>query len=317
MLATLLLHGAGIIAAKLVVLSATCLVAIFFTNIAQANTTESDVTNNSKNIIFVKDLGFTQISPFLLLIYKFDYGEACHSTNDQHIYTEDNSKNCLDIGSDSKLAPRGKNFHNPTVKASVNTISENSKVAGNIHGLAWKQASFLAQENLQPVHQLYYSGYLCCSNVGFRHHYPNINHTPGKDLLSNGVGLTSPPELFVNLIPPQNSKPFRIIPVLSFEDHTLQMAVAKHSPGNLSVRKTNIPTRTEYVNHSVSNVLANPVCSNHCKNNPLFCLTPTNPIFHPNGLVYGAIVYLDLLSMHTKIFKIQSSVTPARFFSLI
>jgi urease accessory protein len=315
MLATLLLHGAGIIVAKLVVLSATCLVAIFFSSIAQANTTESDVTNNSKNITFVKDLGLTQISPFLMLMDKFDYGEACHPIAEHHLCTEDISKHFLDVGSDSKPAQPGKNFHSPTVKSSANKFSENSKVAGTIHSLVSKQATILAHENLQPVHTLHYSGYLCVSNLDFKHCYPDINHTPGKDLLSNGVGLNSPPELFVHLVVPQNPQFFRNHPVLPFEDHTLQIAVAKLSSGNSSIRKTSNSPSTYYAIRNLRNVLEIPVRSKYCKNNLSFYLTPTNLFFHQNGLAFRAISNLDLLSVHKKIIKIRSNGTASIFTS--
>lgn len=33
------------------------------------------------------------------------------------------------------------------------------------------------------------------AHIRFKHFFPSINHTPGKSLLSNGVGLTSPPAL--------------------------------------------------------------------------------------------------------------------------
>ena len=314
MLATLLLHGAGIIVAKLVVLSATCLVAIFFSGITQANTSKSDVTNNSKNIPIVKDLGATQISPFLLMD-KFDYSESCNSITEHLLCTEDVSKNSLDVGSDSMPPSPGKNFQSTTVKSSANKISENSKVAGNIHRLALKQATYIAQEDLQPVHPLYYSDYLYGSNLDFKRHYPDINHIPGKDLLSNGVGLTSPPELFVNLVVPQNPQPFRITPVLSFEDPTLQIAVAKLSSGNSSIRKTSNSPGTDYVIRNLRNVFEIPVCSKYCKNNPSFYLTPTNLFFHPNSLAFGAISNLDLLSVHKKIIKIRSNGTASFFTS--
>ncbi len=288
MLATLLLHGAGIIVAKLVVLCVTCLVAILFSSIAQANHAESVSSSKSKNIPLVQDLGVQQISPYLVVIGQFDFGEACHSKNDHHLYTEGISKNCLDIGRDSMPAPPGKNFHSPTVKSSANKLSENIKVAGNIHSLASKQATILAQENLQPVHQLYYSDYLYGSNLDFKHHYPDINHTPGKDLLSNGVGLTSPPELFVNLVVPQNPQFFRNPPVSSFEDHTLQIVVAKLSPGKSSVRKTSNSPSTDYAIRNLSNVLKTPACSKHCKNNLSFYLIPTHLFFHQNGPAFGA-----------------------------
>lgn len=315
MLATLLLHGAGIIVAKLVVLCVTCLVAILFSSIAQANHAESVSSSKSKNIPLVQDLGVQQISPYLVVIGQFDFGEACHSKNDHHLYTEGISKNCLDIGRDSMPAPLGKNFHSPTVKSSANKLSENIKVAGNIHSFASKQATILAQENLQPVHQLYYSDYLYGSNLDFKHHYPDINHTPGKDLLSNGVGLTSPPKLFVNLVVPQNPQFFHTPPVLTFEDHTLQIAVAKLSSGNSSIRKTSNPTRSDYAIRNLCNVLEIPVRSKYCKNAPSINLTPTNLFSHQNGLAFRAISNLELLFVHKKIIKIRSHGTASIFTS--
>jgi urease accessory protein len=313
MLATLLLHGAGIVVAKLVVLSVTCLVAIFFSSIAQANHAGSVSSGKSKNIHLVRDLGVPQISPYLMVVGQFDYGEACHSKADHHLYTEDMSKNCLDVRSDSKSASPGKNFHRPTVKSSANKFSENSKIAGNIHDLASKQATIHAQENSQPVHQPCYSEYHCVSNLDFKNQYPDINHTPGKDLLSNGVGLTSPPALFVHLVVPQNPHTFRKSPVFSFEDHTLQIAVAKLSLDNRSVTKINNPPGINYAIRKSNNVLENTACFEHCKNNLSFDLPPGNPFFHPTSLALGVISSLDLLYVHKRIIKIRSSDTAVIF----
>jgi urease accessory protein len=313
MLATLLLHGAGIIVAKLVVLSVTCLVAIFFSSIAQANHAESVSFSKGKNIPLVRDLGVTQISPYQVVVGQFDFGETCDSKNDHHLYTEDISKNCLDIGGYSMAAPPGKNFLRPTVKSSTNKLSENSKVAGNTHSLVSKQATILVQEKLQPVHPLYYSGYLGVSNLDFKHCYPDINHTPGKDLLSNGVGLTSPPDFIVNQVVPQNPQLFLKSPVLPFEDHTLQIAVAKSASRNSSFRKTSNSPSTDYAIRNLRNVFETSVCSKHCKNNTSFYLNHTNLFFHQNGLAFGAISNLDLLFVHKKIITIRSNVIASIF----
>jgi len=129
------------------------------------------------------------------------------------------------------------------------------------------------------------------------------------------VGLTSPPELFVNLVVPQNPQFFHTHPVLSSEDHTLQIAVAKLSSGNSSIRKTSNSPGTDYAIRNLRNVFEIPVCSKYCKNNPSFYLTPTNLFFHPNSLAFGAISNLDLLSVHKKIIKIRSNGTASFFTS--
>lgn len=315
MLATLLLHGAGIIVAKLVVLSVTCLVAIFFSNVTQANYAESMVASNSKKITLERALGLQQISPYLMGLEQFGYSGACHLKTDHRLCTED-LKNYPNVGSDSKSAPPDNNCHSPTVKSSAyKTTSEYSKVTASFRGLASKQATFLAQENLLPSHPVYYSDYLCCSNLDFKHHYPDINHTPGKDLLSNGVGLTSPPELHATPVPPQNLPPLLKLPVSSFEAQPLQIAVAKRPSGNISVRKTSHPPRTDYAIRNLSTVLEIPACFKHCSNNLALYLTTGNPLFHPNGLAVGVISNLDLLFVHPKIIKIRNRDTSAIFTS--
>ncbi len=302
MLATLLLHSAGIVVAKLVVLSITCLVAIFFSSIAQANYAESLTTSKSKNIPHTQGIGF---SP--LIISQLDYGEACNTLAEHHLCTEDIAKNS--VGSNSTLIPNINKFPSTIGSSSPNRISENSKVAGNIHGLALKQVILHAQVNLQPNHQLYYSDYLRGSRFDFKRYYPNINHTPGDDLLSNGVGLNSPPEIFVILVAPLYPQPFRNTPVSSFEECDLQMTFAKPFPGNSSARKTNTAPRTDYVIRNLNNVLENPVRSKRCRNNFSFYLTPITPLYHPNGLAISVISGLDLLSVTKKIVKIRNSGT--------
>jgi urease accessory protein len=299
MLATLLLHGAGIVLAKLIVLSVTCLAAIFFSSITQANYAEAMAANKSKNIPITQVIRFNPISP-LILMGQLEYGETCDTLADHHLCTEAIHKNRLAEDGNSALSSKANRILSTIGKLSPDRVSEQSKVAGNFHSLPLIQATLHVQANLQPIHQIYHSNYLRGNNFDFKNYYPDINHTPGKDLLSNGVGLTSPPELFVNLVVLQKPQPFCNTPVSSFEERNLQVAFAKPFPGNSSVRNKRNPLRKDYAFRNLCNALEHPHTSGCFKPNLTFYLTPINPFHHQNGLAVGAIYRLDLLSVLKK-----------------
>ncbi len=307
MLATLLLHGVGIIVAKLVVLSVTCLVAIFFSSMAQANHAESVAISKTKNIAIIKDTG---LSP-LMAISQLDYGEICHTLDEYQFSPNDISTHCLGIASKSDRKRLANKFPAKLGNSSLGSIEKHFFVAGNIQGLALKQVAFIAQESLQPNYQLYYSDYLCVSNLDFKHQYPDINHTPGKDLLSNGVGLTSPPKFLVNLVVPQNTQSIPKIPSLSFEEIHLQIAFAKLPSGNTTFRKKLNILENDYGTRNLSNKLESTIGSRHCTKNFSSYSTPIGPFYYLNGLAASVSFSLDL-SFEYKI-KVRSSDTAAIF----
>ncbi len=305
MLATLLLHGAGIIVAKLVVLTFTCLVAIFFSSMAQANHAESVATSKTKNIAIIKDTG---LSP-LMTISQLDYGEIGHSLDEYQFSPNDISNDCLGIASKSDRKCMANKFPAKFDNSSLGSSVQHSFVAGNIQGLVLNHGAFHVQESLQPNYKLYNSAYIRVSNLDFKHQYPNINHTPGKNLLSNGVGLTSPPQYFVNLVVPRNTQFFRKSPVLSFEAFDLQMAFAKLSFGNSPVRTALNFFAKDCALFALYNAIE--TLSNSVDNGNITSLNliPDRFFIQPNGLAVGIISNLELLPAYKKIIKIQSSVS--------
>lgn len=311
MLATLLLHGAGIIVAKLAVLSATCLVAVFFSSLAQANYNESVATSKNRNIPLVQDIGFAQISP-LMVKGQLGYGEACHSLVGYRLCPDDISKNSIDENSDPNLPSKACKILGTIGKSSSYPLCANSKITGNIFGLGLKLATFHAQVKFQPALPIYYPDFLLAGSFDFKQHYPDINHTPGKDLLSNGVGLTSPPAFFVNLFVLHNPLPFRHTPTPSFEEFDFQMTFANFPPGKPSSIKATITPGNDYANRNPCDGKEDSLACKHRKKNIPAYLTPTNPFNPLSGLVVGAIPGLDLLSTQ-KIIKAQSRDTATIF----
>lgn len=175
-LATLLLHGAGILVAKLVVLTLTCLCTLIF---AQASSASSLSSATQLSTVITLTPNSDQPSPefsqtFQQLPAKFvpDVNIAVNA------YSTASAKFCW--------------------SALSNTAAINQQTAKNIAPTQSKGAIYTAKKNASAA--TFVSSFFklvqapaALNLFNFNKHYPNINNSPGTSLLSNGVGLTSPP----------------------------------------------------------------------------------------------------------------------------
>ncbi|MGZ4959010.1 MAG: HupE/UreJ family protein [Methylomonas sp.] len=208
MLATLLLHGAGILAAKLVVLSITCLLAAIFSNAALAKSAESTIGNKSE----AAAAGLVHVAPFGLAAGQIGHEYFSH-------YLVDVSGHPAFTASVEAVG--GADFaKTPLRQAGAGKFNFN----GDADGLVFKKASFQALMSRKGQDRLTRDGN-GCRYLGFKRYYPAINHTPGKHSLSNGVGLTSPP-VAVNILAPQVFLNSRKLPIWFIEESNLQSIFA-------------------------------------------------------------------------------------------
>jgi urease accessory protein len=218
MLATLLLHGAGILVAKLVVFGVTCLLTAMFANAALAKTADSireDNPNGSSSL--VRDAGEGSKVPFRMIHAK---GGLDHKASlfQQRVSVAD-SEYCRDT-----LNNAGSARSPIDLKLLINASPD----ADKSHGLIAKQqpAQVLCLDRA-----IFDGDHLVDAGLDFKHYYRDVNHTPGKHLLSNGVGLTSPPVCHV-LAPQEAPNNLRNTSIPSIEEPHLQSIFAKFDTGN-------------------------------------------------------------------------------------
>lgn len=206
MLATLLLHGAGILVAKLVVFAIASLLTIVFSSVALAKNAESLLEQKDKPAVLAQDFEYANTPNFRLTLgrgYRIDIELTASST---------------DLGG-------------AAASAAV-VVGHGAKVPASDAGLL-KVAD---GESIKLVYDTARSGDL---SLGFRHYFPDINHTPGKQLLSNGVGLTSPPLAKPVPAPQVSQKPRKTL-IPSIEEPSLQSIFAQADTGK-SISKTSYP----------------------------------------------------------------------------
>lgn len=189
MLATLLLHGAGILVAKLVVLAISCLFSLILSNVSMASTsTEILLTDGAKHTLTdpaIELTAFKQQRNFALSEY-----------------------NCA------------RNTHTLSHYAPLRTASgPTGKISPPDTVGNWRNFGVY-----EPEHSI-------LSGLSFKHFFPDINQTPGKQLLSNGVGLTSPPHTNRNNAVPHVIFDLYPFPTATFGDPDLQMFFAKPAFG--------------------------------------------------------------------------------------
>ena len=294
-LATLLLHGAGIIVAKLVVLSVTCLVAIFFSSMAQANYFDSKTGISSKNTSHVN----TEVPRFssnlqVKIIDQLNYLTA-HDLVELRLCPDDSPQ-------DNDILTSDLTWHTKTYELSSQYGKSSPSTIGSFeYGLTLNKALLVAHANLSQDQLLLFSVNIYDSRIDFKHYYPDINHSPGKDFLSNGVGLTSPPTFSFNPAFPHDTKLFRLTPASLFEACHPQMTVANHSFGNFSYRKTIFcPVNCYGYRNQLSAGNNFPIFKRN-KNEFSFYLTSTNLIFHPSASAVGVASDFDLLTIRKNI----------------
>ncbi len=201
MLATLLLHGAGILLAKLVIFTITCLLTLMFSNAALAKSAESNLVIQVSNKACSGSPEYYKDRETTFHAYSSSLAELKERIETS--YGHDNKPDINHIARSSQL------------KSDFPSVAQHQKVTdtkSNLNHpiLALNKA---VSTGLDGILQLTLSNPDLTNSVSldFKNYYPNINHTPGQALLSNGVGLTSPPLLHQNA--------FAIFPPISPELH--------------------------------------------------------------------------------------------------
>jgi urease accessory protein len=229
MIATLLLHGAGILVAKLVVLAATCLLTVLFSNAALAKTAESVIDIKTNNAIGYQYQVTDSSQDFWLALRQNTYTRSNLGSGNYH---SPNDLTCLDVDS-STLSSGISKLITPQLSDIANTHALSHKAKPNTGGdyylITITNADLLVVDDNSTMQHFYPSYSSDCSNLDFKNYYPKINHTPGRHFLSNGVGLTSPPDLFSAFAVPLQFQIFSFSPI---EASSLQASFAKFQIGN-------------------------------------------------------------------------------------
>jgi urease accessory protein len=229
MLATLLLHGAGILVAKVVVLAVTFFVSLMFSQVVYAK--DRAITDiQSKPTSLTEKFNFGLVSPFQSL-HRFEFSPEVF------IYVHNNDPNGLtgtmqysgvppsgfksiDYGFDIKKPD--KNLSTEVIANEPNRV--NSKLESLQKGqtdLKLSRISGHSQQQLLPakfercdsiqllLHDFSFSSFKVANHcIAFTHYYPDINNSPGTALLSNGVGLNSPPLPLLSVLPSKEVSDF-------------------------------------------------------------------------------------------------------------
>lgn len=200
-LATMLLHGAGILVAKMLVLTATFFISIFISGISQAH-------NHFDSRITGIDLAASEP-----LVANSDHFSLAAARNFANLYSCLNHFNQCNTTTYTEHFPLQKIQHNEfgsaLIVASHNPNNLSSVYIAPLHAVAM-QAHKAAPDNCFYCPQLleqhcatvnneffilttFFEGVL--NLISFMHYFPDINNTPGISFLSNGVGLNSPPSV--------------------------------------------------------------------------------------------------------------------------
>jgi urease accessory protein len=222
MLATLLLHGAGILVAKLVVFCVTCLLTAMFANAALAKSNDP-LTEDSLNAPakWVRHADFQHTSPFWLTLQRTAEVDDGFSLSRQRTPIAE-SPDCRNKVSSSQADRPSGLFRLPSSESHTD----------DKHGHL-PLAKTRADQGLAVCRDraIFDGDHLVNAGLDFKHYYRDVNHTPGKHLLSNGVGLTSPP--VSNVLAPQAFQNSCITPNTFIEESDLQSKFAQPDSGNL------------------------------------------------------------------------------------
>lgn len=194
MLATLLLHGAGILVAKLVVFIFSCLLTLLFSNSVLAKTAETFIVDQATSpVVFQINNADFSVSHSNPQQKQDSYSLASLTSDKLNPYSNGLNNVYLDDG-DGGLANIPKYYNQISNSANCQNLCQHAKYFSNSAIAVEKIKSDLhpISENTQTG-KVEFSYSADCSNLDFKNYYPKINHTPGRDFLSNGVGLTSPP----------------------------------------------------------------------------------------------------------------------------
>ena len=229
MLATLLLHGAGILVAKLVVLAITCLLTVLFSNSALAKVTEPVIDIKADNFVIYQFQDNTvNFGYSWLMTLQRGYESGNPSFDDYHVASKDSARQ--DAGGGGPLAGNDKLSSQASATMGGQSLRYQGKqnAGGDYQFVTVTDSLLKACKN--SINQLFYPSYSSdCSNLDFKNYFPKINHTPGRHFLSNGVGLTSPPDLISFFVVPRQ---FQNISFSLIEASSLQSSIARFPIGN-------------------------------------------------------------------------------------
>lgn len=231
MLATLLLHGAGILVAKLVVFAVTCLLTVVFSSVALAKNAEAIIELEDNNTVVTQDQGLDSKTAFGIAIDQAGFGSDYFAIAAKRPVDHGFSRQGVGDGGGSAATVSLERNRVDSMKASAKSYSKGLDAVGKGDGLSLKQTALQVLDTWP-----FNADHSTAHRLGFKHYYPDINQTPGKRLLSNGVGLTSPP--LSTIVPaPQASLKFRQTSVPSIEESNLQAHIARLDTGK-ATRKT-------------------------------------------------------------------------------
>jgi urease accessory protein len=200
MLATLLLHGAGILVAKLVILTLAFMFSTMFSATALAK-----FSSLPQMAVEATDLNHLPQKS------QVDWLHNAPSQLDSEAF--------MPVSDRSEIAMRD-------MKATADMKSQFSEVSAGIDSWISVQSdvSFAKDFHAFPDSVLAWHTFESYHlSWVFKRHFPQINHSPGKHSLSNSAGQTSPPLSKIHcLLIPQVALSIRNIPIPDFEAHSLQ-----------------------------------------------------------------------------------------------
>ncbi|NOV30543.1 HupE/UreJ family protein [Methylomonas sp. ZR1] len=222
MLATLLLHGAGILVAKLVVLTVTCLLTLLFSQAAMTRAADAMVSDTGNITTLSQNTSSTALSNWTDL---FNTGALA----ERSVFERQVAAMGLDdavSGSQALGRPAG---YSATKACATD---------GQTLGLSASLSAYL--QNLSVLFKAIvdFDGLAALGNLHFRQLFPDINHTPGTQLCSSGVGRTSPPA-YPNVFVVSTSFTLRKSPVSTVEAPRLQPTFASTLPGDFTTQSFN------------------------------------------------------------------------------
>ena len=265
MLATLLLHGAGILVAKLVVLAITCLLTMVFSSAALAKAA-ADLPDIDASFAKQADLSKTA------MVWS---ASVAHRQVQDYLAGQVDNLYAEDSGGGSSV----KQTVSPNKP--VGSFTQQQQADSLTHVLSLENAVLLEQAHQAAI--AVYPDYLSDNLLDFKHQYPDINHTPGTHLLSNGVGLTSPPLLYAFVSAPQQRPDFRNIPILFPVDRLFTFHPVGFSSSNPNAKTISL-SRPIAASQPVWQDMA-ALYSNY--RHPYS--TTTSHAEHPNPLITGGI----------------------------
>jgi urease accessory protein len=233
MLATLLLHGAGILVAKLVLFCLTCLLAVLLPNLAQAGQSQS-VSKANGNFNPVRMAYIDQNSPCHQTIR--DY----YSPPERTVYDDFNITflNLCGIIPD-KPDPASQTLMQRTNLNHPAPISKTKRLDNTIGKLSLiNDTNITALAEMPPHLALIRKDARPNFASDFKHYYPDINYTPGQGLLSNGTGATSPPLALTARFPILTTRLYHAYLISSVEDRALQPIFTDSSKGLFALIST-------------------------------------------------------------------------------